>query len=202
MAEIAFDQKQDDYDAMEVESSLSFQAIMVFLLAIFFGLVVAAYVLPLWLPGIAGSFTGSNPKAYWYLSRGSGFVALGLLWLSMMLGVGMTNKMARFWPGIPPAMAIHEYTGLLGLFFVGFHALVLLGDKYSNYQLAQLLMPFGSVQYRPTWVALGQLGFYAWFIIVLAFYIRRGIGKKTWRVIHIASFACYQIGRASCRERV
>jgi predicted ferric reductase len=183
---------QEEINAeMELESSLSIQAFLVFVLAVFFGLVAAAYVLPIWLPGIADSFAGSNPKAYWYLSRGSGFVALGLLWVSMMLGIGITNKMARLWPGIPPTMAIHEYSGLLGLFFVAFHALILLGDQYSKYLLVQLLMPFGSVQYRPTWVGLGQLGFYAWLIIALTFYIRKAIGKKTWRVIHYASFATY-----------
>jgi predicted ferric reductase len=194
MVEEILDKEQEkNTGESEYESSLSIQTFLVFVLAVFFGLVAAAYVLPIWIPGLAGSFTGSNPKAYWYLSRGAGFVALGLLWVSMMLGVGITNKLARLWPGIPPAMAIHEYTSLLGLFFAGFHALILLGDQYSQYKLVQLLMPFGSVQYRPTWVGLGQLGFYAWFIISVTFYIRKAIGKKTWRVIHYASFVCFLV---------
>jgi predicted ferric reductase len=184
-------QENDKTTGMEFESTLNFQSMLVLLLAVFFGLVAVAYILPIWLPGITESFMGTNPKAYWYLSRGSGFIALGLLWCSMVLGLGTTNKMARIWPGIPPAMAFHEYVGLLGLFFTGFHALILLGDTYSKYQLVQLLVPFGSYQYRPVWVGLGQLGFYAWFLIVLAFYIRKAIGKNTWRVIHMASFACY-----------
>jgi predicted ferric reductase len=187
----ALNPKQEKTAELEYESSLSVQGFFVFLLAVFFGLIAAIYILPIWLPGFASSFAGSNPKAYWYLSRGSGFAALGLLWLSMMLGIGISNKLARLWPGIPPAFAIHEYTSLLGLFFVAFHALILLGDMYSNYRLAQLLMPFGSVQYRPTWVGLGQLGFYAWLIIALTFYVRKIIGKKTWRLIHYASFICY-----------
>jgi predicted ferric reductase len=191
MVNEVLDRKDKKNTGMEVESSLTFQSMLVFLLAIFFGLVAVAYVLPIWLPGITASFMGPNPKAYWYLSRASGFVALGLLWCSMMLGLAMTNKMARTWPGIPSAMAMHEYVGLLGLFFTAFHGLILLGDSYSKYQLAQLLIPFGSHQYRPIWVGIGQLGFYAWFIIVLAFYIRKAIGKKTWRVIHIVSFASY-----------
>jgi len=191
MAEQVLKLQEEENIEMEYESSLSIQVFLVFVLAVFFGLGAAAYILPVWLPVIANSLTGSNPKAYWYLSRGAGFVALGLLWVSMMLGIGITNKLARLWPGIPPTMAIHEYTGLLGLIFAGFHALVLLGDKYSQYRLVQLLMPFGSLQYRPTWVALGQLGFYAWFIIAITFYIRRAIGRKTWRVIHYASFICY-----------
>jgi predicted ferric reductase len=175
----------------ELESSLSIQSALVFLLAVFLGLIAAAVVLPYWLPGIAASFAGSSPKVYWYLSRGTGFVSLGLLWLSMMLGVGITNKMARLWPGIPPTFAIHEYVSLLGLFFAGFHALILLGDRYSKYQLVQLAVPFGSTQYRPFWVGLGQLGFYAWLIVALTFYVRKGIGQKTWRLIHFGSFLCY-----------
>jgi predicted ferric reductase len=191
MKEETINIKKEKNTGVEYESSLSIQAMLVFLLAVFFGVIAAAYILPVWLPGFADSFSGPNPKAFWYLSRGSGFVSLGLLWISMMLGVGITNKLARIWPGIPSTAAIHEYTGLLGWFFAGFHALVLLGDRYSQYSLAQLLMPFGSVQYRPTWVGIGQLGLYVWFIIAVTFYVRRVIGKKTWRVVHYASFVCY-----------
>ncbi len=173
------------------EFSITIRSVLVLLLAIYVGLAAAVYILPIWMPGIANSFNGPSPKAYWYLSRGTGFVALGLLWLSMVLGLGITNKLARIWPGLLPTFATHENISLLGLLFAAFHGLILLGDKYSNYQLAQLLMPFGSTQYRPLWVGLGQLGFYAWLIIAFTFYIRKSIGQKTWRIIHYASFLCY-----------
>ncbi|HTX92379.1 MAG TPA: hypothetical protein VMC09_14305 [Anaerolineales bacterium] len=185
----AIEQEKDQ--TAELESSLSVQSALIFLLAVFLGLIAAAVVLPYWLPGIASSFAGSSPKFYWYLSRGSGFVSLGLLWASMMLGVGITNKMARLWPGIPPTFAIHEYVSLLGLAFAGFHAMILLGDRYSKYKLSQLLTPFGSTQYRPIWVGIGQLCFYAWLIVAFTFYVRKQIGQKTWRFIHFFSFLCY-----------
>ncbi len=118
---------------------------------------------------------------------------MGLLWGSMMLGVGISNKMTHLWPGAPTAFAIHEYLSLLGLTFAGFHVLILLGDQYSKYQLVQLLLPFGSVQYRPLWVGLGQIGFYLWLVVALTFYIRKQIGPKTWRAIHYGSFICYVI---------
>ena len=175
----------------EYETSLTIEAVPVFLLAILLGLIAGMLVLPYWLPGLAQSFAGTSPKVYWYLSRGSGFVGMGLLWASMMLGVGITNKMARLWPGAPTAFAMHEYLSLLGLAFACFHALILLGDQYSKYQIVQLLMPFGSTQYRPAWVGLGQLGFYAWAILAFTFYLRKQIGQKTWRAIHYGSFLCY-----------
>ena len=191
MTQELFKQKKAVDTEVEYESSVTFQTMILFLLAVFFGVVAAALILPNWLPGLASSFAGSNPKAYWFLSRGSGFVAMGLLWISMVFGVAISNKMARLWPGIPPTMAIHEYTSLLGLFFVGFHALILLGDAYSKYTMMQLLIPFGATQYRPTWVGLGQLGFYVWLIIVVTFYLRKSMGKKTWRVVHYISYLCY-----------
>jgi predicted ferric reductase len=116
------------------------------------------------------------------------------LWLSMALGLGITNKIARLWPGAPAAFAIHEYVSLLGLAFALFHALVLLGDHYINFTVAQIFLPFSTVDYRPIWVGVGQIGFYVWLIVALSFYIRSSIGQKTWRVLHYLSFAMYLMG--------
>jgi predicted ferric reductase len=102
--------------------------------------------------------------------------------------------MARAWPGAPAAFAVHEYTSLLGLAFALFHALVLLGDHYIQFTLAQILMPFATLGYRPLWVGIGQTGFYLWIIVAFSFYVRQGIGQKTWRWVHYASFAMYAAG--------
>ena len=157
-------------------------------LAIALGLFAALVVFPDGSAQLAGSLIGTSPKAYWYMSRASAFVALGLLWVSMMLGLLITDRLARSWPGAPVAFALHEFVSLLGLVFVLFHALILLGDRYINYQLAQILMPFGSVNYHPVWVGLGQIGFYTWAIISASFYVRQRIGSKTWKFIHYVSF--------------
>jgi predicted ferric reductase len=63
-----------------------------------------------------------------------------------------------------------------------------MGDRYINYTLAQILLPFGSVNYHPFWVGVGQIGLYTWAIISATFYIRKGIGPKAWKIIHYASF--------------
>src|SRR5512143_1360775 len=102
------------------------------------GVLLAVLAVPVVAPALVGSLLGSSPKAYWYLSRGSAFVALGLLWISMLLGLMITDRMAKSWPGAPAAFAIHEYVSLLGLAFAGFHALILLGDHYIKYPLAQI----------------------------------------------------------------
>ncbi|HEY6073154.1 MAG TPA: hypothetical protein VIV15_07120 [Anaerolineales bacterium] len=178
------------------ESSISFQTFLSLLLAMIFGLLLAVVVLPRWVPGMAYSLSGEAPRAYWYLARASAFASLSLLWISMALGLAITNKMARLWPGAPAAFAIHEYVNLLGLAFAIFHALVLLGDRYIGFTFVQLLMPFATAAYRPLWVGLGQLGFYLWVIVTLSFYVRKGIGQKTWRFVHYISFLMYIVGLA------
>jgi hypothetical protein len=159
-------------------------------------LAVALIVLPL-LPGLVNniiysfhSFGGKAPKIYWYLSRAGGFVSFTILWISMALGLGITNKMAHLWPGAPSAFALHQYTGLLGLAFAAYHGLVLIGDHFVDFSLPRLLVPF-SIAYETFWVGLGQVGFFIWLLVVLSFYIRQRIGQKTWRMIHYLNFAVY-----------
>lgn len=183
-------QQQNEFN----ESTVSFQSFLFFLFASMLGLLAATLLLPLFLPNMAFSLNGESPKVYWYLSRATAFVSLSLLWLSMVLGLGITNKMARLWPGMPATFAIHEYVSLLGLAFALFHALILLGDHYINFSLLQLFIPFSTMDYRPFWVGIGQIGFYIWLIVALSFYIRPVLGQKFWRVLHYLSFGLYFIG--------
>lgn len=150
-----------------------------------------AVSLPNLLPGLAASLLGPEPKAYWYLSRSTSFVAYGLLWLAMALGLMMTNKLARLWPGGPLAFDLHEHASLLGLAFGLFHALILLGDRYASYSLAQVLIPFASGGTLAGWVGLGQVGLYLMGVIGLSFYVRPLIGRAGWRLIHSLSFATF-----------
>ena len=175
----------------EFESSVNIQTFLLFMMAMAVGLLVAIVLLPTWMPNLAFSLGGAEPKAYWYLSRAMAFVSLSLLWLSIALGLGITNKMARLWPGAPAAFAIHEYVSLLGLAFALFHALIILGDKYIDFTVAQLLVPFSTAGYKPFWVGLGQIGFYVWALVALSFYIRPTIGQKTWRLFHYLTFGLY-----------
>ena len=144
-----------------------------------------------WLAGLQASLAGSTPTAFWYLSRATAFVGFGLLWLSMALGLAITNKLARLWPGGPAAADLHEYTSLLGLAFGCLHGLLLTGDSSPTFTLAQVLLPFSTTQYRPVWVGLGQFGLYLALVVTLSFYVRRWIGYRVWRLLHYLSFGSY-----------
>jgi len=175
----------------EYESSFTAQSLLVIFLAMAIGTLLAVTLLPIWLPNLTASLMGPDPKAYWYLSRGTAFVSMSLLWISMAFGLTITNKMARLWPGAPAAFAMHEFVSLLGLAFAMFHGLILMGDRFINFTFRQVAVPFASTGFKPLWVGLGQIGFYVWTLVAFSFYIRARIGQKTWRLIHFASFLTY-----------
>lgn len=173
------------------EPAISLKNWLLIQLAIVVGTLSAAVILPTWLPGLSTSLLGTAPKAFWFLSRGSAYVAYGLLWLSMALGLIITNKIARVWPGGPTAFDLHQFTSLLGLAFALVHAMILMGDRFIDYTFFQVATPFASVNYKPFWVGWGQVGFYLWIVIAFSFYARSRIGTRSWRLIHFISFAAF-----------
>jgi predicted ferric reductase len=180
----------------EYNSKIDLKVVLALMLAVIVGAAAAIYAEPYILPLLSSSLMGDAPKAYWYLSRASALVAYGMLWLSMAVGIMITNRMARLWPGGPAAFDLHEFASWLGLAFGLFHALILMGDHYINYSLVQVLMPFASVNYKPIWVGVGQIGFYLFLIVTVSFYVRKQIGPKVWRLIHYLSFAMFILALA------
>ena len=169
--------KDSMIDIEDMPPVMTLSSLLLMLFAVVAGVFMATIILPLWLPGIFASVFGPAPKAFWYLSRGSAIVAFALLWLSMASGVVITNKMARIWPGGPTAFDLHQFTSLLGLAFGVFHALILMGDQYIGYNLAQVLIPFASTGYKPFWVGIGQIGLYVWVIVAFSFYVKHQLCK-------------------------
>jgi predicted ferric reductase len=175
----------------DLQPTLGLDAVLWILLAAVVGAFAAVVVLPAWLPGLSASLLGDQPKAYWYLARTSGVIAYVLLWASVALGIAIKNKMAQAWPGGPTAVDLHQFASLFALAISVFHALILLGDRYANYSLAQIVTPFAITNPPPLWSGLGQIGFYLMLPVAFSFYARRFIGFKAWRLIHYASFVVY-----------
>ncbi len=185
------DNLREQNNVEDMSPAMSLQTFITLAAAVAAGALLAAVALPAWLPGLSDSLLGAAPQAYWYLSRASAIVSYILIWLSMALGLMITNKLARVWPGGPGAFDLHQHASLLGLIFAMFHGLILLGDRYINFSLAQVVIPFASVNYSPFWVGLGQLSFYGLALVGLSFYVRKAIGHRVWRLLHTLSFSVF-----------
>jgi len=157
-------------------------------LLVIVGLIV---VLPLLLPGLVYSLLGEKPKVFWFISRGMAMVSFIFLWISMFLGLLISGKIARFFPGAFTANDLHQYVSIAGLVTGLVHGVVLVGDKFMDTNLGQILIPFTYENYRPVWVAFGQIAFYLGLITTVTFYVKKQIGYKAWRITHYLSFLTY-----------
>lgn len=177
----------------DVPQALNVFEILVLLLAVAGGAIAAAVILPVWLPGLTQSLLGTEPKAFWYLARTTGVVAYVLLWLTMVFGMVVSNKMARLWNGGPTAVELHQFLTWLAITFGLFHALILMGDTYIKSTLVQVITPFGYTGYEPFWVGIGQIAFYLALLVAASFYVRKQIGYRAWRILHYVSFVVFMM---------
>lgn len=88
-------------------------------------------------------------------------------------------------------MDLHEFVSLSGLGIAFFHGLIVTGDRFIQSTPLQVLLPFSSQSYKPFWVGIRLIAFLTWGIIASSFYMRKKIGRQTWRGIHTVSFVVY-----------
>jgi hypothetical protein len=138
----------------------------------------------------AAAVSGSN--AMWYLTRGTGVVALMLLTLSVALGVAnvrrvRTVQMSRF-----VVAAIHRNASLLAVAFLSVHIVTSLLDGFAPIRLIDVVVPFGSA-YRPLWLGFGAVAFDLLIAVAITSVLRRRLGYRAWRVTHWAAYACWPV---------
>jgi hypothetical protein len=134
-------------------------------------------------------------SAYWYMARAGGAIAYLLMWGSTVWGLLLSTKVVS--KQVSPALAygVHEFASILTIIFAVLHAMVLLGDKYIDFSLIHLLIPF-TAPYEPLWTGLGIIALYLSAAITASFYIRKHIGQKVWRILHYLTFVAYLLALA------
>jgi sulfoxide reductase heme-binding subunit YedZ len=135
-------------------------------------------------------FALDSVQLWWYVTRASGIMAYLLLWFSMLLGLGVTSKSFDQLLDRLFTYDFHQFISLLSIAFVVLHVAVLLLDRYMPYSVWQILIPFIS-PYRPIWVGIGVIGFYLTLLVTITFYLRKQIGMRAFRLIHVLSLVGY-----------
>lgn len=127
---------------------------------------------------------------WWLASRASGLVALGLITMSVVLGLMMSGRVMRK-PGRARSMvALHEQFALAGMFAIVLHGITLMGDAFLNPGLTGITIP-GAIDYRPLWVGFGIGAGYLAALLGLTFYVRKSIGPRLWRRAHRLTIVVY-----------
>jgi predicted ferric reductase len=133
-----------------------------------------------------------TPKFVWYLMRGSGFVALALLTLTVGLGVvGVNRWKTGRWPRLVTA-GLHRNLSLLALCFLALHVLTATLDSWVGLGWLGSVVPFVS-SYRPLWVGLGVLAGDLLLAVMATSLLRRHLRHRTWRLVHWGAWAMWPL---------
>jgi sulfoxide reductase heme-binding subunit YedZ len=136
-----------------------------------------------------------HDHVWWLASRASGVVALGLITISVAIGLTMAGRIMRA-PGRARMLAaMHEQTALAGLVAIAVHGITLLGDAFLRPGIAGITVP-GAMSYRPLWTGLGIGAGYLAAALGLSFYFRRRVGPRLWRKAHRATVVVYALAVA------
>jgi sulfoxide reductase heme-binding subunit YedZ len=139
--------------------------------------------------------TTPDPAHYgwWLASRASGVIALGLISLSVGLGLAMAAGVLRR-PGLKrQVVKLHEHVALVALVAIAVHGLTLLGDAWLRPGLTGIAIPF-AMSYRPLYTGLGIVAAYLAAGLGLSFYARRRIGARLWRRLHRFTVLVFALG--------
>jgi sulfoxide reductase heme-binding subunit YedZ len=131
-------------------------------------------------------------SAYWYLTRGTGIVALILLTGSVALGIANVRRVRL--PGAPRfvTLGLHRTASLLAVAFVAVHVLTAVADGYVPLTVVDAVVPFSSA-YHPFWIGLGAISLDLLLAVVVTSLLRRRIGYRAWRLVHWTAYACWPI---------
>ncbi len=135
----------------------------------------------------------------WYIIRGAGFVAAGLLILLIISGIGqVTGIIYRFIEPIK-AWALHKILAYALCASIAVHIGFLLIDKFVPFSLIQLFVPFASTYNNGTSFIGLPLGILAITFGILAMYgvvivVASSLGwidtkKRAWKRLHYVSYA-------------
>jgi methionine sulfoxide reductase heme-binding subunit len=133
-----------------------------------------------------------SAKELWYLTRGTGVVALLLLTASIVLGVSTSLGLRhRRWPRFA-VTGIHRNLTLLAIVFVVVHVVTTVADGYAPIRLIDAIVPFLS-PYRPVWLGLGAVAFDLLIAIVVTSLLRVRIGVRMWRSVHWLAYLSWPV---------
>ncbi len=134
----------------------------------------------------------NNGKELWYLTRGSGTVALLLLTGSLLLGVANTTRWKTTgWPRFI-VYGLHRNVTLLALTFTVIHVVTTIVDSFAPIGVLDAFVPFLS-PYRPFWLGLGTVAFDLLLALIVTSFLRRQIGTRAWRAVHWLAYASWPV---------
>jgi sulfoxide reductase heme-binding subunit YedZ len=128
----------------------------------------------------------------WFVTRGSGAVALLMLTVSFVLGIPtVLSSGSRLAPRVV-VQQLHRNISLLVVVFLFLHVATSVLDTFVDIRWIDVVVPFVS-HYRPGWLGLGAISLDLMVAVIVTSLFRTRLSYRSWRMIHLSAYACWPI---------
>lgn len=131
----------------------------------------------------------------WFLNRGTGFVLLVLLTVTVVVGISATRGRAG---GHVPrflTQTLHRDLGLLTAVALAVHVTTAVIDSYVDIRWWHALLPVGAT-YQPWWLGLGTLALDLVAVVVITSLLRHRLPRRLWWLVHLTTYVVWALAVA------
>lgn len=131
-----------------------------------------------------------SSQVWWYEARATGYVAWGLVTLSVIAGLLLSTRLTNGKPTPAWTLDLHRFLAGASVAFTGLHVAGLVADTYVHFGVADVLVPFAS-SWKPGAVALGVIAMYLLAAVEVSSLLMRRLPRRLWRLIHLSSYVLF-----------
>jgi methionine sulfoxide reductase heme-binding subunit len=136
-----------------------------------------------------------SESSYWYLTRASGFISLGLFSAAAALGLLTAGRVwSPRWPRFVTE-SLHRSVSLVAVCMVFVHVITILFDRFVKIAPIDAVVPFVSA-YLPLWVGLGAIAFDVIIVLILTGLLRTRMNRFWWRAVHWLAYVGWPVALA------
>lgn len=131
----------------------------------------------------------------WIILRAAGIGSYIALWLAVDWGLIATTSLVTKRVSKPTSTLFHGVVASAGLALLVIHLGGLLLDRFMPFGLLDLVIPMRA-GYRTLAVSFGVIAMYAMVVILVSSWIRKRLGTKVWRAIHLLAIPAFTMALA------
>ena len=129
----------------------------------------------------------------WFLNRGTGFVLLGVLTVTVLLGVLAARGRAGSLLPAFVSRSLHRNLSLFGAALLVAHIATAVLDEFVDIRWWHAFVPWGA-EYEPLWLGVGTLATDLIVAVLVTTAVRTRLGLGAWQRIHQLAYLAWTLG--------
>lgn len=131
----------------------------------------------------------------WILLRAAGIGAYLMLYLAVAWGLLATTSIVTKRVSKPTSTLFHQFAATVGVVLLAVHMVLLVIDQFMPFKPLDVLLPMHTT-FRPWATTAGVVAMYGIVIVLVSSWLRKPLGTKTWRALHLLAVPAFTLALA------